>query len=207
MIRKAINQQNRLHSDGDEIFWILVNVPNIPPYILTSSADEPTVNEALKGPKKDKWIKAIHHEIDECLTCGTFKFVPRISVKDREHLVTSKWVLKKYKSNMKLDKFKARIVARGFTQTQGVDFNEISSTTARPASWRIIMALAALKNWHVLQADFISAYLAGNLKETIFMKQFPQLKEFFEQNLGTKDKFSYSENSIIELKRPLYGLK
>ncbi|KAI1001278.1 hypothetical protein K3495_g6922 [Podosphaera aphanis] len=69
------------------------------------------------------------------------------------------------------------------------------------------MALAALKNWHVLQADFISAYLAGNLKETIFMKQFPQLKEFFEQNPGTKDKFFYSDYSVIELKRPVYGLK
>ncbi|KAI1001277.1 hypothetical protein K3495_g6923 [Podosphaera aphanis] len=54
MIRKAINQQNRLHSDGDEIFRILVNDPDIPPYILTSSADEPTVNEALKGPEKDE---------------------------------------------------------------------------------------------------------------------------------------------------------
>lgn len=75
---------------------------------------------------------------------------------------------------MELDKFKARIVARGFTQTRGIDFNETSSTTARSASWRILMALFALNGWYVLQADFISAYLAGSLKETIFMEQFPR---------------------------------
>lgn len=108
---------------------------------------------------------------------------------------------------MELDKYKARIVARGFTQTPGVDFNETSSTTARSASWRTLMALAALNNWYILQADFISAYLAGDLKETIYMKQFPGLKEFFGENEKLARKLDYTRNSIIKLSRPLYGLK
>lgn len=53
-----------------------------------------------------------------------------------------------------------------------IDYNDSSFRTARSASWRILMALAILNGWHVLQADFISAYLAGELKETIYMEQF-----------------------------------
>lgn len=77
----------------------------------------------------------------------------------------------KYKSNMESEKYKARVIARGFTQTKDVDFNETSSSTARSASSKIIMALATLNKWYVLQADFIATYLAGDLKESIFMEQ------------------------------------
>ena len=106
-----------------------------------------------------------------------------------------------------LDKYKAQIVARGFTQTKGVDYNETMSTTARSASWRTLMALAALNEWYILQADFIAAYLAGSLKETIFMEQFPFLSEFFEENPDLARKFNFARGSVIELKKLLYGLK
>lgn len=171
MTRKAINgQEFGLHSNGDEIFRIMVNYSGASSYLVESSLDEPTFSEAIKGPERREWIEAINQEIEGCLSRGTFKFVPRTAVKDRGRLVASKWVLKKkYKSNMELDKFKARVVAKGFMQTKGVDFNDTTSTTARSASWRCLIALASLKSWYILQADFISAYLAGDLKETVFM--------------------------------------
>ena len=103
---------------------------------------------------------------------------------------------------MELEKFKARIVARGFTQTRGIDFNDTSSTTARSASWRILMALAALNGWYILQADFISAYLAGNIKETIYMGQFTRLKEFFIDYPNLGKNFRYTEDSVIKLMNP-----
>lgn len=74
---------------------------------------------------------------------------------------------------MEMEKYKARIVARGFTQTKGVDYNETSVTIARSSRWRILMALAALNYWYILQADFMADYIAGELKETIHMEQFP----------------------------------
>lgn len=73
----------------------------------------------------------------------------------------------------------ARLLAREFSQPQGIDFNDTSLTTARSVSWRILMALAALNFWYIFQADFISAYLTGELKENIYMEQLSQLKEFF----------------------------
>ncbi|KAI0995048.1 hypothetical protein K3495_g13133, partial [Podosphaera aphanis] len=209
MTRKAIDQQLfGLQSDGDEVFRIIATCPGASSYLIGSSTNEPTFSEAMKGNEKKEWMAAMNQEIEGCLSRGTFKFVARALAKDRGRLVTSKWVLKKkYKSNMELDKFKARVVAKGFTQTKGIEFNETTSTTARSASWRCLMALAALKSWHILQADFISAYLAGDLKETIFMEQFPYLKEYFETHPKAAKDLGYTETSVIELKRPLYGLK
>ena len=69
------------------------------------------------------------------------------------------------------------------------------------------MALAALNGWHVLQADFIAAYLAGDLKETVYMEQFPHLKEYFDAHPETARSLNYDIESVIELRRPLYGLK
>ncbi|KAI0990913.1 hypothetical protein K3495_g17274 [Podosphaera aphanis] len=106
-------------------------------------------------------------EIKGCLSRDTFMLVDAL-LEGTGRIFTAKWILKKkYKSKMEFDKYKARIVARGFTQTPGVDYNETSSTTARSASWRVLMALATLNGWYTLKADFISAYLARDLKETV----------------------------------------
>lgn len=208
-VRKAIDQQEYSNqSNGDDLFRLMVNSSELSSYLASSPIDEPTYRQAMESPDKVEWISAIITEIESCLTRETFKFVPRSSVKDRGRFVTSKWVLKKkYKSNMEIEKYKARIVARGFTQTKGIDYNETSSSTARSASWRILMALAALNNWYVLQADFISAYLAGDLKETIFMEQFPYLEEYFKMHQKLASKLNYTKDSVIKLRKPLYGLK
>ena len=98
-----------------------------------------------------------------------------------------------------MDKLKARVVARGFSQRKGVDYNETSATVARAASWRILMALAAVYGWHIIQIDFISAYLNGELKERIFMKQFLMLAEFFYEYPEKAKIYGYVKSIIIEL--------
>lgn len=209
VVRKAIESQlHNSESNVDELFRVMVNHSDVPAHFAVNSVDEPTYQEAIKGAEREEWIAAFNVEIDGLLTRGTFEFMPRKVVTDRKRLVTSKWILKKkYKSKMELDKFKARMVARGFTQVKGVDYNETSSTTARSASWRILMALAALNKLYVLQADFIAAYLAGDLKKTIYMEQFPYLKEYFNERPEAAAKFGYTEDRVIKLKKPLYGLK
>ena len=204
-IHSQIHSQN---SDGDDLFRILTNFSEAKTCLVASAKDEPTYRQAITCAEKKEWIDAMFVEIDDCLNRNTFKFVDRNNLTRKGRLVTSKWVLKKkYKPNMVLDKYKARVVARGFTQTKGVDFNETSSTTARSASWRILMALAALNEWYILQADFIAAYLAGELKEQIFMEQFPQLAEYFEAHPELASKLGYSRECVIELQKPLYGLR
>lgn len=95
----------------------------------------------MKRLDRNEWIDTLNVEIECYINDGTHKFLPKSSVKDKWHLVIFMWVLKKKcKPSMKSNKYKARTVARGFTQTKGINYNEISSTIARSESWRILMA-------------------------------------------------------------------
>ena len=67
-------------------------------------------------------------------------------------------------------RYKARLVARGFTQKHGVNYGETFAPTIRLDAMRIILALAAKKGWKVHQMDAVAAFLAARLQEEIFMK-------------------------------------
>ena len=167
-------------------------------------SQDPSLPEALAGPERDSWRDSLFKEIRQLCETGTLAFVDR----RRQNLVTAKWVLRrKLRSSGELEKLKSRLVARGFTQRFGVDFNETTSTTARAASWRILLALATIKGWRIAQIDFVGAFLLGDLEEEIFMAQFPLLEEFFQSHPGLGRDLGYSPEKIIWLRKPLYGLK
>ena len=68
-------------------------------------------------------------------------------------------------------KHKARLVARGFVQREGIDFEEVFAPVACMESVRLLLALAAAKDWHVHHLDVKSAFLNGKLTETVFIRQ------------------------------------
>ncbi|RYP10891.1 hypothetical protein DL764_000327 [Monosporascus ibericus] len=176
--------------------------------LFTATDDGPSLKEAMEGPEREMWLKVIFTEIKENLSRGTFNFIPLDKGRTRGYLIDTKWVLKKkYTSIGELDKFKARICAKGFIQRKGIDYNETAASTVRAVHWRILMALAAYLGWHILQIDFIVAYLNGNLKEDIYIKQFPILKEYFDTYPEDRQKYQFSPKKVIKLMNPLYGLK
>ena len=95
-----------------------------------------------------------------------------------------------------MDKYKARLVACGFTQIYGVDYFQTFSPIARLASFRVILALAARYDWDVQCFDFNGAYLNGELdaNEEIYMQAPPG----YEADLADK---------VLRLLKSLYGLK
>jgi hypothetical protein len=105
--------------------------------------------------------------------------------------IKSKWVFK-----LKIDgHFRACLVAKGFTQIPGIDYDETFSPVAHFESLRLLLALAALENWEIHQMDVKSAFLNGVLNEEIYMEQ-PQGFVAAGQ-----------ENKVCRLKKALYGLK
>ena len=92
-------------------------------------------------------------------------------------------------------RFKARLVAQGFTQREGVDFNEIFSPVVKHRSIRLVLALVAQLDLELEQMDVKTTFLYGDLEETIYMRQ----PEGFE----VKGK----EDQVCLLQRSLYGLK
>ena len=112
------------------------------------------------------------------------------------NVVGSKWVFRlKIKEDGSIDRFKARLIARGFTQIPGVDFDDTFSLVIKPTTIRLVISLAISHNWTLNQLDVKNAFLHGVLKETVYMEQPPG---FVEPELS---------DHVCLLKKSLYGLK
>ena len=85
--------------------------------------------------------------------------------------ITSKWVYRiKYKSDGTVEHYKARLVARGFTQVFGVDYSETYTPVTRLESLRLMLAMAVENDWEARQIDIKTAYLYGELEEEVYME-------------------------------------
>ena len=114
-----------------------------------------------------------------------------------DHIIQSKWVFKKKRdTDGNIKEYKARLVARGFQQIPGLEYNEVFSPVVRMKSMRTIFAIAAVRNWKVYHFDISGAYLNGILKERVIM-EFPQTTLEDEMN----------QDLVCLLRKGLYGLK
>ena len=126
--------------------------------IEEDGTDPKSLAEAQSRSDWPRWKEAMDKE-----KAGTWKTVPRPNDKN---IVRSKWVYRiKRRANGTIDKYKACLVAQGFTQIYGVDFFKTYSPIARLSSFRLILALAAHYDWEVKSFDFVGAYLNGELDE------------------------------------------
>ena len=154
------------------------------------SVREPTsVSEALRQPE---WKKAMERELHSIESNDTWDLVPRPA---KWKVIGVTWIFKtKSHSNGTLDKLKARLVARGFSQRPGVDFGDTSAPTARMATIRIVFAIASSRGWAIFQMDVKSAFLNGDLKEEVYVEQPPGFQ-------------TSRKHMVYRLKKALYGLK
>ena len=150
--------------------------------------DPASYSEAMRSADADQWKEACQYEMDALARNGTWELM---DLPPSRKAVKSKWVFK-----LKADgRYRARLVAKGFTQIPGVDFDETFSPVARFESLRMLLALAALEDWHIHQMDVKSAFLNGELDEEIYMEQ--------PQGFVTTG----SEHLVCRLRKAIYGLK
>ena len=151
-----------------------------------------TYNQAMKSPDAELWQKAAEEEINSLNANGTWDIVPL--PKDRQ-AIGSRWVFRvKRNSDGSVERYKARVVAKGFSQRPGLDYVEVFAPTFRMASIRTIIALAAKHDYHLHSIDISSAFLNGDLEEVIYMVQPPGFVQF-------------GPDFVCKLKKSLYGLK
>ncbi|KAJ0781817.1 putative RNA-directed DNA polymerase [Helianthus annuus] len=157
---------------------------------LTASTEPRGYKSAAKNPK---WIAAMHEEIDALKYNNTWTLVPRPS---DTNVVGSKWVYRiKYHSDGSIERYKARLVAQGYTQIPGLDYSHTFSPVVKASTVRIVLSLAVLNDWKLHQLDVKNAFLNGNLTETVFMEQPPG---FIHPQYP---------NHVCRLTKALYGLK
>lgn len=146
--------------------------------------------EAIQGKDSQKWKEAISEELQSHSENKTWKIVERKNKKT----ISCKWVFSiKRKSNGEIDRYKARLCARGFTQIKGIDYEETFSPTVRYDSIRILLSIAAREKFEIQQFDVKTAFLYGELVEDIYM----ELPEGVQADPGM----------ICKLNKSLYGLK
>ncbi|GKA11203.1 putative ribonuclease H-like domain-containing protein, partial [Tanacetum coccineum] len=155
-----------------------------------SSVEPKTYKDALT---QSCWIEAMQEELNEFEHLKVWELVPLL---DKVMVITLKWIYK-----VKLDelggilKNKACLVARGYRQEEGIDFEESFSPVARLDAIRIFLAYAAHMNMIVYQMDVKTEFLNSILREKVYVSQ-PD--RFVDQD---------NPNHVYKLKKALYGLK
>lgn len=155
------------------------------------AAKEP---KGFKTAAKDpKWYAAMCDEMKALRLNATWDLVPRPA---NSNIVGSKWVFRtKFLVDGSIDKFKARLVAQGFTQVPGIDYSATFSPVVKASTVRIILSLAVLNRWPLHQLDVKNAFLHGELSDVVHMEQPPG---FIDTRFP---------NHVCRLKKALYGLK
>ncbi|RVW93089.1 Retrovirus-related Pol polyprotein from transposon TNT 1-94 [Vitis vinifera] len=134
-----------------------------------------TIQEALKI---SEWKKAVQDEIDALEKNGTWT-ITDLPVGKRP--VGCKWIFTiKYKADGSVERFKARLVARGFTQSYGIDYQETFAPVAKLNTIRILLSLAVNQDWCLQQLDIKNAFLNGDLEEEVYM----EIPPGFERKYG-----------------------
>ena len=152
----------------------------------------PSITVALEGDKGDEWAAAMEAELQSLWENEVYDVVDRPPGKK---VIGTKWVLRvKTDSEGNIDKFKARVVAKGFRQMEGVDFDETFAPTVRFESVRALIALAASLGWQLDQMDVTTAFLYAKLEEETYV----DIPEGVAPG---------GEGKVWRLRKCLYGLK
>ena len=108
-------------------------------------------------------------EYQSIMNNDVWDVVPRL---DGKSVVTSKWIYKiKHTADGSIEKYKARFMARGFSQKEGIDYEETFAPVARYTSIKSVLALVAVMKWKIHQMDVKTAFLNGVVEEEVYVEQ------------------------------------
>ncbi|RVW50731.1 Retrovirus-related Pol polyprotein from transposon RE1 [Vitis vinifera] len=141
----------------------------------------------------ENWMIAMQEELNQFERSEVWELVPRPS---NQSVIGTKWVFRnKMDENGIIVRNKARLVAQGYNQEEGIDYEETFAPVARLEAIRMLLAFACFKDFILYQMDVKSAFLNGFINEEVYVEQPPGFQSF------------NFPNHVFKLKKALYGLK
>ena len=139
------------------------------------------------------WHNTMCDEITALRSNHTWSLVPFHSLMN---IISSRWVYQiKRRVDGSIERYKARLIVRSFTQQEGIDYSKTFSPIIKQAIVRLVFSIAILRNQKIHQLDIHNAFLNGVLTEEVYMKQPPG---FVDSTLSSH---------VCRLHKSLYGLK
>lgn len=155
-----------------------------------SKSEQTNVSDAIKHTA---WKDAMTEEYQSIIKNDVWEIVPRPEGKS---IVSSKWIFKiKHVVDDSIEKYKAKFVARGFSQNEGIDYEETFALVAKYTSVRTVLAIAASKGWKIHRMDVKTTFLNGKITEEVYLEQ----PEGFETH--------NPKVFVCKLKKALYEIK
>lgn len=146
-----------------------------------------------EAKRSNEWLGAVDNEVGAMERNHTWD---EADLPLGKKAVSSRWLFTiKYLSNGDVERYKARLVARGFTQTYGDDYTETFAPVAKLHTVRVVLSLATNLDWELWQMDVKNAFLQGELEEEVYMTPPPGLED------------SIAPGKVLRLRKAIYGLK
>ncbi|GKE28759.1 retrovirus-related pol polyprotein from transposon TNT 1-94 [Tanacetum coccineum] len=159
-------------------------------FCFISIIEPKNVNEALKD---ESWVVAMQEELNQFVANDAWEL---FLLPIRQSVIGTKWVFRnKLDENGIVSRNKARLVAQGYNQQEGIDYDETYAPVARLESIRILLAIACANDFKLYQMDVKGVFLNGFINEEVYVAQPSGFIDFQKPNY------------VYKLKKALYGLK
>jgi transposase InsO family protein len=160
-------------------------------YVCITEAYPSNFADAVKRNDSEEWRNAMESEMK---SLKNLKVWTACDLPKGRKALPCKWVLRtKRNPDGSIDRYKARLVVKGFKQRKGIDYDQTFSPVARLATVRALLSVSAQENMYLVQFDVATAFLNGKLEEEIYMQQ--------------PEGFHDGTSKVWKLNRSLYGLK
>ncbi|KAM2708962.1 hypothetical protein EV2_046705 [Malus domestica] len=173
-----------------DLYKVAQRLDNPTLFCLFADCEPVDFQEAVQDTK---WMTTMDEEIEAIQKNDTWE----LAILPKGHkAIGVKWVYKtKKNANGEVERYKVRLVAKGYSQRAGIDYDEVFSPVARLETIRLLISLAAQNKWKIQQMDVKSAFLHGVLEEEVYIQQ------------PTGYEIKGHEDKVLKLKKALYGLK
>ncbi|EGD76335.1 hypothetical protein PTSG_11675 [Salpingoeca rosetta] len=180
---------------GEKTSAVGGHLPDIAAGSVATSTEPATVKEALASPDSEEWRQAILDEFAAMQANDVYDVVPRADLPKGHKLLRSMVIFRKKRDDQgKVIKYKARWVAKGYSQVHGVNYTDTFAPTATISAIRTTLAMAVARGMDIQQMDVNTAFLNAPVDHEIYVQP-PAVDGIF------------SPNTVLRLKRGLYGLK